>query len=284
MRKSILMSAMSALIALVLTNTVSAVSSVPSVVYDDLVAYYPFNGNANDVSGNDHHGTVHGATLTMDRFGNTDSAYNFDGIDDYISASYSDEFQLSVFTLAAWIYADIDLSTTGAVIGARGEDFSTDQASYILDVPNPNSAFGDGIRLVYEDIDDNECYFDTGVFPQIGVWTHIAATRSSEGQVTIYLNGSILEQWDDSPEPTTMCFQDLTMGARWKADPPSGELIDFFPGSIDEVMLYSRALSFDEIGQLNEIGQIAVIPAPGAIMLGSIGIGIVSWLRGRRTF
>jgi hypothetical protein len=51
---------------------------------DGLVAYYPFNGNANDKSGNGNHGTVHGATLTEDRFGNADSAYNFDGVYDYI--------------------------------------------------------------------------------------------------------------------------------------------------------------------------------------------------------
>jgi len=42
-----------------------------------LVAYYPFNGNANDESGYANHGTVNGATLTYDRFGNEDSAYHF---------------------------------------------------------------------------------------------------------------------------------------------------------------------------------------------------------------
>ena len=43
-----------------------------------LVAYYPFNGNGNDESGNGNHGTVYGATLTKDRFGNSESAYSFD--------------------------------------------------------------------------------------------------------------------------------------------------------------------------------------------------------------
>jgi len=46
---------------------------------DGLVAYYPFNGNANDESGNGNNGTVYGATLTTDRFGNTNKAYSFDG-------------------------------------------------------------------------------------------------------------------------------------------------------------------------------------------------------------
>jgi len=45
-----------------------------------LVAWYPLNGNANDASGHGNHGTVNGATLISDRFGNTNSAYNFDGV------------------------------------------------------------------------------------------------------------------------------------------------------------------------------------------------------------
>ena len=53
---------------------------LPSYVpTDGLVAYYPFNGNANDESGNGNHGTVNGATLTTDRDGNENSSYSFDG-------------------------------------------------------------------------------------------------------------------------------------------------------------------------------------------------------------
>ena len=43
-----------------------------------LIAYYPFNGNANDESGNVNNGTVDFATITTDRFGNPNSAFNFD--------------------------------------------------------------------------------------------------------------------------------------------------------------------------------------------------------------
>ena len=54
---------------------------------DGLVAYYPFNGNADDESGNGNNGKVNGATLTTDRNGNANSAYDFDGNDDFISAT-----------------------------------------------------------------------------------------------------------------------------------------------------------------------------------------------------
>lgn len=49
------------------------------------MAYYAFGGNANDLTGNGNDGTVSGATLTTDRFGNPNSAYHFDGINDFIN-------------------------------------------------------------------------------------------------------------------------------------------------------------------------------------------------------
>ena len=52
-----------------------------------LVAYYPFNGNAIDETGNGNDGTVNGAKLTQDRRGFADKAYVFNGTSDYIDAS-----------------------------------------------------------------------------------------------------------------------------------------------------------------------------------------------------
>ena len=70
----------------------------------ELVAYYPFNGNAGDESGFNNNGTVSGAVLTTDRHGNPSSAYRFDGVNDYISvpASASLNFQNSV-SINFWI-------------------------------------------------------------------------------------------------------------------------------------------------------------------------------------
>lgn len=61
-------------------------SQIPSYVpTNGLVGYWPFNGNANDLSGNGYNGTVNGALLTTDRFGSSNSAYNFNGINNFIS-------------------------------------------------------------------------------------------------------------------------------------------------------------------------------------------------------
>ena len=59
----------------------------------DLVAYYPFNGNPNDMSSYEHHGVVNGATLTTDRHGNANSAYYFNG-NDYINVTTTEHLNL----------------------------------------------------------------------------------------------------------------------------------------------------------------------------------------------
>ena len=76
-----------------------------------LITFYPFNGNANDESGNGNHGAVNGATLTNDRLSNSNSAYYFDGINDYIDLGNSDLFSLGLydnFSISVWIQNDTD--------------------------------------------------------------------------------------------------------------------------------------------------------------------------------
>ena len=77
------------LVAILLVYTTQLFGqSVPSYVpTNGLVGWWGFNGNAQDGSGNGNHGTVNGATLTTDRFGNQNGAYSFDGVDDYILAN-----------------------------------------------------------------------------------------------------------------------------------------------------------------------------------------------------
>lgn len=70
-----------------------------------LVTHYTFDGNALDSSGYGHNGTVYGATLTSDRFGNANSAYRFDGVNDFISASATG-LPTAARTVAFWFNAD----------------------------------------------------------------------------------------------------------------------------------------------------------------------------------
>ena len=87
---------------------------------NSLIAHYPFNGNANDISGNNYHGTVVGTTPTTNRFGIVNSAYSFDGVDDYITlpaqsiVAYNGTFSISI-----WFKQAISNTTFSYLFDAR---------------------------------------------------------------------------------------------------------------------------------------------------------------------
>jgi len=92
------------LTSLTLLAVLSAHAQVPSYVpTNGLVGYWPFNGNANDESGNGNNGTVNGATLAADRLGSADKAYSFYGANDYIEISTNNgSFDSQTYTVSYW--------------------------------------------------------------------------------------------------------------------------------------------------------------------------------------
>jgi hypothetical protein len=90
------------------------ISQTPNYVPSNgLVGWWPFTGNANDLSGFNNHGTVNGATLTTDRFGVANRAYSFDGVNDYIDYQSGSNSLLNVlgnFSVTFWLKT----STTGS--------------------------------------------------------------------------------------------------------------------------------------------------------------------------
>jgi hypothetical protein len=101
--------------------------NVPSYVpTNGLVGWWPFNGNANDESGSGNNGTVNGATLTSDRFGNTNKAYSFNGVNNYMQCMQSGPIGVPSITVAFWT-KNIG-SGSGHIVswgnnGISGEDF-----------------------------------------------------------------------------------------------------------------------------------------------------------------
>lgn len=76
----------------------------PYIPTNGLVGWWPFNGNANDESGNNNNGSSNGAVLTTDRFGTSNSAYYFDGINDYITVPNSTSLSIAGnISVCAWI-------------------------------------------------------------------------------------------------------------------------------------------------------------------------------------
>lgn len=97
------------LIYLLLLNSFNLAAQSPNYVpSNNLIGWWPFNGNANDESGNANNGIVNGASLTNDRFGNSNSAYQFNGISSYIQGSLSGLTSTDETSLSIWILSDGD--------------------------------------------------------------------------------------------------------------------------------------------------------------------------------
>ncbi len=100
MKKQLLFS-----VVLVLGTITIFAQNVPNYVpINGLVGWWPFNGNANDESGNGNHGTVNGATLTADRNSKANSAYNFDGLSSFIvTNNINSNIFSNGMTISLWV-------------------------------------------------------------------------------------------------------------------------------------------------------------------------------------
>ena len=87
------------------------------VVTNDRIAYYPFDGNANEIDGRSN-GVVFDATLTTDRFGVANRAYAFDGINDYIEIAHSEGVNFNAgqdFAISLWVNINSTQNDTRSV-------------------------------------------------------------------------------------------------------------------------------------------------------------------------
>jgi alpha-tubulin suppressor-like RCC1 family protein len=212
-----------------------------------LVAYYPFNGNANDASDNSNDGTVDGATLTVDRFGNADSAYSFDGNDDYIDAGNREIFNFgtSDFTLTAWIKPAEPLR--GLYLISK---FSLNDSGYALGTSGPNERlyahiFGSTNPREFRNMDGAVPLRDGGWHMATAVWN-----RGPGGTLQLYVDGTFDRQIDISMISGSVSNSaSLLIG---KYNRPGGDGQNF-GGQIDDVRIYNRGLSENEVTQLYQV-------------------------------
>ena len=214
-------------------------------LYDDsgLLAHYPFTGSADDHSGNGYHGEVFGATLTDDRFGTPNSAYSFDGVDDYIQILAIEPFMLISWTITAWFKTSTDDIESICVVG-KPEDPATDHSNFQVEIKT-GADYYNAICTNYEDCDDQN-YWLWGNTVASGEWYFVAFTRDHASRDTrLYVNdyGAI----DSEVYPAEPCanFIPLLIGKSYILDRE-------FEGVIDDVRLYDRPLTAEEVQALFE--------------------------------
>jgi len=199
-----------------------------------LVAEYLFDGDANNTSGNGDSGTVIGAILTSDRYGNANSAYYLDGVDDYITIPASSEVSSNNdFTISLWFQ-------------------TTDAWAYILDERVPYER-GYGLTISGDPIGFSFGVQDgiangNSVFPQIAVnngkWHNVIAVRKGT-TLYLYVDGNLL----DSKTGTLINIgsaNTINIGKRYTNTAAEA----YYDGIIDDLRIYNRALSDSEIQTL----------------------------------
>lgn len=231
---------------LVLTTQIIK-AQVPSYVpTNGLTGWWGFSGNANDSSTNANNGTVNGATLTTDRFGNANSAYSFNGISNYISVN---NVLLpntpNSYTISLW-YKSSSFSLTNGnppqLISDRSPGLSSYKYSISINPTTNNTlqaAIYDGYSGTGNGASKSNIVADN-------IWHNVVFTYDkSVSTVYLYIDNILVNQsgnvtqWSSKSDPTNIGYWNGFVGA-------SG----FFNGTIDDIGIWNRALTQDEINNL----------------------------------
>ena len=214
----------------------SLIAQVPSYVpTSGLVGWWPFNGNALDISGNANNGTVNGATLTTDRFGNTNKAFSFDGIADYIDCGNSSSVNiLGDITISAWIYAN-NFNTDHGIVSKSGlYDFITNSDQSIPPLDKLRWTAGGNAPTIFTNaISGNQ-------------WLHLVAVYSSVSGKSVYLNGNLFASNTQTGVTPPNTNYRLYLGAHQPF------AVDYWSwnGKLDDIGLWNRALTQQEVTNL----------------------------------
>lgn len=215
-----------------------------------LVAYYPFDGNANDASGNGNDGTVYGATLTADRFGKPNSAYSFNGMTNFIRIEASStNSSFNEITIVSWV------RPTGCAAGLGG----------IVTRWNQSAVYGNYYGFWYDctqsqnsiQAGSHEYYMpSTAHYGPIGLntWSLVTYVISPKlGNESLYINGK-LESTKTASENIRTSDLPIIIGADIFTY-QQNNYYRFFQGDIDDVRIYNRALSQEEVQALFDQGS-----------------------------
>lgn len=201
-----------------------------------LVAYYPFNGNANDESGNGNHGVVNGATLTLDRFGNENSAYSFEN-NSLIEVEDSPDFDFSsdsAYTITFYLKFN-DLNTVGSILSKWGSSGDEDDEWLFACQSSDNIWLSTNSSTnSYSQNTQSDFYIlDNQWHKVVAVW---------DGKTTfqaVFIDDTIVASTENAVETIPNLTEPLRFGC-------SGHY-DFTEIKLDDIYFYNRALTSNEV-------------------------------------
>ena len=223
-------------LAVGLCLSVNVMAQVPSYVpTNGLVGWWPFNGNANDESGNGNNGTVNGATLTNDRNGNVNSAYSFNNseITTFISSS---QFS-SDYTISIWIRVNSNNASFPTFLVGNNVPSGFTDPTYLIAQLNQQYKF-----VYYMQIAPMNAGVGLGQSNTLNLntWYHLVISCTNQ-QCKMYIDG--IENSTAGPIFLSNFGAYLHIGN----GRDSGEI---FIGQLDDIAILNRSLSQQEITDL----------------------------------
>jgi gliding motility-associated-like protein len=213
-----------------------------TTLFKGLIGCYSFTGNADDKSSSDNHGTVNGASLATDRFGNENSAYHFDG-SDYISLA-PDLLKNPSYSYAVWakVLQNPNEGSSGIVFSI-GDEFDSKHQTINVSKTFASDGFIGWNVGGYNDGFPTTTSLQSKVMPEIGVWYHLAMTRDNS-QMTMYLNGELFTVGStNGNDPYYGTSTRAHLGIRCNFTLP-------FIGAIDDFVIYNRVITDQEVKEL----------------------------------
>ena len=206
--------------------TYPSFSQVPSYVdTNGLVGWWPFDGNANDISGNGNNGLVYGATLTTDRNLNTNSAYSFNG-SSYISVANSALLSslISEGTISLWSVSNFGggspiCKSGSSLLGDFRIQYSTSNVSFII---------------------NGKDYSINGIFPA-GQWINIVMTYKNS-TAKLFINGNLI---GSLATPSNTYTIDRINSLDFGRDPWGS--MEYHNGKIDDIGIWNKALDSNKV-------------------------------------
>lgn len=235
---------------LLLFTTSVFFSQVPSYVpTNGLVGWWPFTGNANDLSGNGNNGTNNGASLTSDRFGNSNQAFSFNGLNNYISISNNNTTNPTSITINLWLKVNsIPTNLEGGAFALVSKWYSITNCSslsdsYILNLGKINNQT--------EVITATNLYSQSNLFSNssnldyVNSWNNITFVHDNNIGGKIYINGVLI-----SSNSIIGNICSTSNSVFFGASQNLGTLWRFLNGNLDDIGIWNRALTQQEITNL----------------------------------
>jgi len=224
-------------------------SSPISIPKTGLLGWYPFNGNANDESGNGNNGLVTGAQLTTDRNGVGNKAYYFNGQNNYIKVGNFNNADLytSDFTLSAWYYNYDSSYTKAMMIIAKDSGCYGSQGQFRLDLGEGNAPnYPKNIGMTADGFGQMAI---SGSILKNG-WNHILVVKKGSNSY-MYYNGVLASTTKYNPGSTIStnpinynCYFG-TRTCRFTCNPSGYD--GLFYGKLDDIGIWNRALDSNEV-------------------------------------